>query len=71
MKCANKTILIAMFVLISGCAGDLEHRVYDNIKNRDDRFKSPTERAMSPTPSYEAYRKERESLKKNPTKDEN
>lgn len=56
-------ITLLLIPLVVACGGDPYKRVYDNIKNREDNFKSPGERALTPTPNYEIYRKEREVLK--------
>lgn len=55
--------VIATGLSNAGCAGDPYKRVYENIKYREDNFKSPGERAMAPTPNYSTYQKEREVLK--------
>jgi len=61
MKHSVKTILVIL-LLVSGCKGDPYRRVYETIKNRDDGFKTPAERALSPTPNYGTYRTERDHL---------
>jgi hypothetical protein len=61
MKPSVITIL-SVFLLISGCASDPYRRVYETIRNREDGFKSPAERAMTPTPNYGTYRNERDQL---------
>ena len=69
MKHSVKAILV-LLLLVSGCKGDPYRRVYETIKNRDDGFKSPAERAMTPTPNYGTYRSERDHLRhKEPTTD--
>ena len=65
-------ITLLLIPLVAACGADPYKRVYENIKNREDNFKSPGERALTPTPNYEIYRKEREVLKHQtvPEKDE-
>ena len=48
-------------ILLVACTGDPYRNVYEGIKNNNDAKKTPTERATSPTPSYEQYKKEREN----------
>lgn len=56
-----KPILFSLVaLLLSACSGDPYRGVYEGIKNRNDAMKTPSERAASPTPSYDAYKKERE-----------
>ncbi len=47
-------------VLLAACTGDPYQGVYEGIKNNNDAKKTPAERATSPTPSYDKYKKERE-----------
>ncbi len=47
-------------LLLSGCGDDPYRSFYDGIKNRNDATKTPTERARSPTPSYDEFKKERD-----------
>ena len=55
-----------LFVLISissfclcACSNDPYQGVYEGIKNQNESKKTPQEREMNPTPSYDAYKKER------------
>lgn len=51
-------ILFAGFAL-SACA-DPYRNLYEGIKSQNDAHRTPQERAMTPAPSYDAYKKERE-----------
>jgi hypothetical protein len=62
MKHSVKIILVFL-LLLSGCGNDPYRRVYETIRNRDDGFKSSAERALSPTPNYGTYKREREQLR--------
>jgi uncharacterized lipoprotein len=59
-----KRILIAMTVLLlAACSSDPYQGVYEGIKSNSDAKRSPNERAMTPAPSYDEYKKEREQQK--------
>ena len=58
-------------VYLTGCANSMEHAFYNGIQNQNEYFKTHDERAMNPSPSYNNYRKERESLTKKVPADEN
>lgn len=47
-------------LLLTACASDPYRNVYENIKHRNEAMKSPIKRVISPVPSYDAYKKERE-----------
>lgn len=47
---------------LSACA-DPSRNLYEGIKANNDAKRSPNERAMTPAPSYDQYKKERESSK--------
>ena len=51
-------ILLSGFYL-GACSNDPYQGVYEGIKNQNDSKKTPQEREMNPTPSYDAYKKER------------
>jgi hypothetical protein len=55
-------VLLAMLSL-TACA-DPARNLYDGIKANNEAKKSPGERAMTPTPSYDEYKKEREGTPK-------
>ena len=63
MTLLARTILLSG-LLLAGCTGDPYRGLYDGIKSQNEGYKTPTERATSPSsPSYDSYQKERESLK--------
>lgn len=45
---------------LSACGSDSYRGVYEAVKSRNESTQSPTERSVSPTPSYDSYQKERE-----------
>jgi len=45
---------------LTACA-DPARNLYDGIKANNDAKRSPNERAMNPAPSYDEYKKERET----------
>jgi len=59
-----KRLLVLAALLLSACA-DPTHNLYEGIKASNDAKRTPQERAMDPAPSYDAYKKERESNGKN------
>lgn len=82
MRCTIKKILLSGALLTStlftGCHSNVNKVLYDTIQlydttqNRNEHLKTPHERALTPTPSYDAYKKERETLKQNdPVQDKN
>lgn len=52
--------LILATLMLTACA-DPARNLYDGIKANNDAKRSPQERAMTPTPTYDEYRKEREA----------
>jgi len=58
-----KRILLFLTALLAACGGDPYRGVYEGIQNRNDSMKTPIERATSPSPSYDVYKKEREQPK--------
>ena len=64
MKLSATTILLSG-LLLAGCSDNVNRAFYEGFKNQNDAEKTPNERAMTPTPSYGTYQKERESLKQN------
>ncbi len=60
----TRTILIfATALSLAACGSDPFRDIYEGIKSRNDAQRTPTERAVSPTPTYDEYRKEREQKK--------
>ncbi len=51
-------------ILLSSCSSDMYRRIYEGIKSNNDAKRTPIERAVSPAPSYDKYKKEREELPK-------
>lgn len=47
-------------LILSGCGSDPYRGVYEAVKSRNESMQSPTERSVTPTPSYDTYQKERE-----------
>gem|GEM_PF-6099281 len=60
MKITFPIILYAT-ICLTACTSDPYQGLYESIKNQNDLKKSPQEREMSPTPGYDAYKKERDS----------
>jgi len=54
------TSLICLF--LAGCS-NLYQGIYEGNKNYKESDKTPSERAMTPTPSYGTYQKDRGKLK--------
>ncbi len=52
-------LILLTALLLAACA-DPYRNLYDGIQNNNDAKRSPSERAISPTPSYDEYKKERE-----------
>jgi formaldehyde-activating enzyme involved in methanogenesis len=59
-----KRIVVLMAALLLAACSDPARNLYDGIKNNNDAKRSPSERAMTPTPSYDEYKKEREGKPK-------
>ncbi|HEU0187521.1 MAG TPA: hypothetical protein VFR06_06475 [Gallionellaceae bacterium] len=53
-------ILVTMSATLSACSGDPYRGVYEAVKSRNESAQTPTERSVTPTPSYDSYQKERE-----------
>lgn len=58
----RKTTLLLLLtgLLLSACGGDPYRNLYEGIKAQNDAHRTPQERAMTPAPGYDAYKKERE-----------
>lgn len=52
-------LVVFAALLLTACA-DPERNLYEGIKGHSDAKRTPNERAISPTPSYDEYKKERE-----------
>ena len=70
MKLSATTILLSG-LLLAGCSSNVNRAFYDGFKSQSEGYKTPNERAMTQTPSYGTYQKERESLKQNDHAEEN
>lgn len=53
---------ILAMLMLSACA-DPARNLYEGIQTSNDAKRSPNERAMTPAPSYDEYKKEREAIK--------
>lgn len=60
--------LVLTGVIAASCA-DPSRNLYNGIKMRNESMQTPEERAASPTPSYDQYRKERDKLEKGDSAD--
>ncbi|KAF0206258.1 MAG: hypothetical protein FD173_261 [Gallionellaceae bacterium] len=58
-----KYLLLLPALLLTACA-DPAHNLYEGIKAQNEAKRTPQERAMTPAPTYDAYKKE---LKKDNT----
>lgn len=59
-----KGLLVVMAVLVLSACADPARNLYDGIKANNDAKRSPNERSMTPAPSYDQYKKEREGTPK-------
>jgi hypothetical protein len=59
-----KHFFALLFALSLTACADPARNLYDGIKANNDAKRSPNERAMTPTPSYDEYKKEREARPK-------
>lgn len=64
MRSSTKIILLSA-LLLAGCSNNVNRAFYEGIKTQTEGYKTPNERAVTPTPSYDTYIKERDSLKQN------
>ncbi len=64
MKTVFRLLLLTLIFMLSACSDVWHQRLYEGIRMRNDGLKTPEERAMSPSPSYGTYKKERETLNK-------
>jgi hypothetical protein len=56
-----KYLLLLLSVLTLTACADPARNLYNGIKSNNDAKRSPTDRAMTPTPSYDEYKKERDT----------
>jgi uncharacterized lipoprotein YmbA len=59
-----KRFLFLLVALLLAACSDPSRNLYDGIQNNKDAKRSPSERAMTPTPSYDEYKKERKGKPK-------
>ncbi|MDO8312976.1 MAG: hypothetical protein Q7T25_13665 [Sideroxyarcus sp.] len=52
--------VIFMSLLLAACSSDFYQGLYEGVKSVNDAKRTPAERAISPIPSYNTYKKERE-----------
>lgn len=50
-------------LLLAACTNDPYQGIYEGIKSNNDAKRTPTERATAPVPSYDEYKKERDTAK--------
>jgi hypothetical protein len=56
-----KRILFPIAILLlAACSEDPSRNLYEGIKGSNDAKRTPNDRAISPSPSYDDYKKERE-----------
>jgi hypothetical protein len=55
----KRFLMLPIALLLVACS-DPARNLYEGIKNNNDAKRSPSDRAMSPTPSYDEYKRERE-----------
>ncbi len=53
------TAILAVLAL-TACGEDPARNMYEGIRGHNDARRTPNERAISPSPSYDSYKKERE-----------
>jgi hypothetical protein len=57
----KRMLPLIVVLLLTACSEDPYRGLYDGIKGNNDAKRTPTERASSPAPSYDEYKKERDS----------
>jgi hypothetical protein len=60
MTTKTHVLILLTGIMLSACRGDPYQGLYEGIKAQNESRKTPQERAITPTPSYDAYKKERE-----------
>ncbi len=56
----NRCALLLAVLVMTGCS-DPTRNLYDGIRSSNDAKRTPDERAMTPAPSYDEYKHEREA----------
>ncbi len=59
-----KIMFILLGALLLTACTEPSRNLYEGIKANTDAKRTPSERDMNPMPSYDAYKKERDSLSK-------
>ena len=59
MSKANHFVIL-IILLLTACGSDFYQGLYEGVKSVNDAKRTPAARAISPTPSYDTYKKERE-----------
>lgn len=67
MKTTTLISIALASLALTACSGDPYRGLYEGIKAQNDANRSPQERAITPAPSYDAYKKEREKNANTPT----
>jgi hypothetical protein len=52
---------ICYAISLTACSSNISQGIYESIKAQNDAKRSPQERVMTPAPSYDEYKKEREN----------
>jgi hypothetical protein len=56
----NHLLILLAGISLSACTSDPYQGLYEGIKSQNEAKKTPQERELTPTPSYDAYKKERD-----------
>jgi len=57
----KRILFLIAILLLAACSEDPSRHLYEGIKGSNDAKRSPNDRAMAPSPSYDEYKKERET----------
>ena len=57
----KRILFLIAILLLAACSEDPSRNLYQGIKASNDAKRSPNDRAMAPSPSYDEYKKEREA----------
>ena len=57
----QRLLLPISVLLLTACGEDPYRNLYNGINSNSEARRSPTERAVSPAPSYDSYKKERDT----------
>ena len=56
----TRIVLLFALLVLAACS-DPSRNLYEGIKSSNDAKRTPNERAMTPAPSYDKYKQERET----------